>query len=48
MDPDVKLPGVHLLEVGESAKIPGVYRDQEPKLPEPNVDVGIDFNNPAP
>jgi hypothetical protein len=48
VDPDVKLPGVHLLEVGESAKIPGVYRDQEPKLPEPNVDVGIDFNNPAP
>ncbi len=22
--------------------------DQEPKLPEPDVDVGIDFNNPAP
>ncbi len=48
VDPDVKLPGVHLLEVGESAKIPGVYADQEPKLPELNVDVGIDFNNPAP
>ncbi len=48
MDPDVKLPGVHLPEVGESAKIPGVYTDQEPKLPEPNVDIGIDFNNPAP
>ncbi len=48
VEPDVELPGVHLPEVGESAKIPGVYTDQEPKLPEPNVDVGIDFNNPAP
>jgi hypothetical protein len=48
VEPYVELPGVHLPEVGESAKIPGVYTDQEPKLPEPNVDVGIDFNNPAP
>jgi hypothetical protein len=48
VDLDVELPGVHLPTVGESAKIPGVYMDQEPKLPEPNVDVGIDFNNPAP
>ena len=48
MDPDVKLPGVHLPEVGESAKIPGVYTDQEPELPESNVDIGIDFDNPAP
>ncbi len=48
VDPDVELPGVHLPEVGESAEIPGVYTDQEPKLPEPNVDVGIDFDNPAP
>jgi hypothetical protein len=48
VDPDVKLPGVHLPEVGESAKIPGVYTDQEPKLPEPNIDVEVDFNNPAP
>jgi hypothetical protein len=46
--PIVELPGVHLPEVGESAKIPEVYTDQEPKLPEPNVDVGIDFNNHAP
>jgi hypothetical protein len=48
VDPDVELPGVHLPEVGESAKIPGVYMDQEPKLHEPNVDVGIDFDNPSP
>ncbi len=48
VDPDVKLPRVHLSEVSESAKIPGVYTDQEPKLPEPNVDVRIDFDNPAP
>ncbi len=48
MDLDVKLPGVHLPEVGESAKIPGVYTDQEPELLEPNVDVGVDFDNPAP
>jgi hypothetical protein len=47
VDPDVDFPGVHLPEVGKSAKIPGVYMDQEPKLPEPNVDIGIDFNNPA-
>ncbi len=47
-DPDVKLPGVHLLEVDKSVKIPGVNMDQEPNLPEPNVDVGVDFNNPAP
>ncbi len=26
VDPDVELPGVHLPEVGESAKIPGVSR----------------------
>jgi hypothetical protein len=48
VDPNVELPGVHLPEVGESAAIPGVYTDQEPKLPEPNVDVGINFDNPAP
>jgi hypothetical protein len=47
-DPVVKLPGVHLPEVDKSAKIPGVDRDQEPKLPEPNIDVGVDFDNPAP
>jgi hypothetical protein len=27
VDPNVELPGVHLPEVGESAKIPGVYTD---------------------
>jgi hypothetical protein len=48
VEPDVEPQGVHLPEVGESAKILGVYLDQEPKLPEPNVDIGIDFNNPAP
>jgi hypothetical protein len=48
VDPNVKLPGVHLPEVSESAEIPGVYMDQEPKLPEPNVDIGTDFNNSAP
>jgi hypothetical protein len=48
VEPNVELPGVHLPEVGESAKIPGVYTDQEPELPEPNVDIGIDFDNPAP
>jgi hypothetical protein len=48
VDPDVKLPGVHLPEVGESAKIPGVYTDPEPELPEPNVDVRIDSDNPTP
>ncbi len=48
VEPNVELPGVHLPEVGESAEIPGVYTDQEPKLPESNVDIGIDFNNPAP
>ncbi len=47
-DPDVELQGVHLPEVDESVKIQGVDTDQEPKLPEPNVDVGVDFNNPAP
>ncbi len=48
VEPDVKLPGVHLPEVVESAEIPGVYTDQEPELPEPNVDARIDFDNPAP
>ncbi len=48
MEPNVELPGVHLLEVDESVEIPGVYTDQKPKLPEPNVDIGIDFNSPAP
>ncbi len=48
VEPDVELPGVHLPEVGESAKTPGVYTDLESKLPELNVDVGIDFDNPAP
>ena len=47
-DPDVELPGVHLPEVDKSVKIPGVDTDQEPKLPEPNVAVGVDFDNPAP
>jgi hypothetical protein len=39
---------VHLPEVDESVEIPGVDTDQEPKLPEPNVDIGVDFDNPAP
>ncbi len=32
----VKIPGVQLPEPLESAKITGVYMDQEPMLPEPN------------
>jgi hypothetical protein len=47
VEPNVELPGVHLPKVGESVKITGVYMDQEPKLPEPNIDIGIDFDNPT-
>jgi hypothetical protein len=46
-DPDVELPGVHLPEVDESVKIPRADTDQEPKLPELNVDVRVDLDNPA-
>jgi len=45
---DVDLPGVHIPEVGEYDKIPGVDSAQEQELPEPYVDVGVDFDNPAP
>ena len=45
---DVDLPGVRIPEVGEYDKIPGVDTAQEQELPEPYVDVGVDFDNPAP
>ena len=45
---DVDLPGVHIPEVGEYDEIPGVDTAQEQELPEPYVDVGVDFDNPVP
>ncbi len=48
VEPDVDLPGVHIPEVGEHDEIPGVDPAQELELPEPYVNVGVDFNNPAP
>jgi hypothetical protein len=45
---DVDLPGVHLPEGGEYDEIPGVDTAQEQDLPDPYVDVGVDFDNPAP
>ena len=45
---DVDLPGVHIPEVGEYDEIPGVDTAQEQELPEPYVDAGVDFDNPAP
>ena len=44
----VDLPGVHIPEVGEYDEIPGVDTAQEQELPEPYVDVGVDFDNPVP
>ena len=48
VEPDVELPGVHIPEVGEYDEIPGVDPAQELELPEPYVDVGVNFNIPAP
>jgi hypothetical protein len=45
---DVDLPGVHLPEGGEYDEIPGVDTAQEQDLPDPYVDIGVDFDNPAP
>ena len=48
VEPDVDLPGVHIPEVGKYDEIPGVDPAKELELPEPYVDVGVDFDIPAP
>ena len=39
---------MHIPEVGEYDEIPGVDPAQELELPEPYVEVGVDFDIPAP